>query len=142
MVSVACQRGFFAEVDEGGVAVVGAEQQEAAAAEVAGDGMDDGQGKAGGHGGIDRVAAGAEDIEAGVGGQVMDGDDHAVRGADRLLGKIGKRVLRALLSGGEGGEGERGDREDGKTGEVMPSIHSVGQDSASAAERASRAGAG
>ena len=51
------QRSFFAEVDEGGVAVVGAQQQEAAAAEVAGDGMHDGEGEAGGDGGVDGVAA-------------------------------------------------------------------------------------
>jgi hypothetical protein len=57
---------------------VGAQEQKAAAAQVAGRGMDHGQSKAGGHGGVHGVAARAQDFEAGVGGEVMDADHHAV----------------------------------------------------------------
>ena len=79
---------MFAEVEKGRVAVVGAEEQEPASAEIAGYGMDDGESEAGGYSGVDGVASGFEDLEAGVGGEVMDADDHSVFGADGLLAAI------------------------------------------------------
>ncbi len=84
--------------------VVGTQQQKASAAQVAGRRMHHGQRKAGGHGGVYRVAARAQHLNAGIRGQVMDADHHAMRRAHRLLVAIGYRVLRALLGGEENGE--------------------------------------
>ena len=57
------------------------DEHEAAAADVAGLRVDDGEGEADGHGCVDGVAALLEDLDAGVGGVVVDGDDHGVAGA-------------------------------------------------------------
>jgi hypothetical protein len=46
--------------------------------------VDDGEGEADGYGCVDRVTALFEDGEAGVGGVMMDGDDHGVFGASGL----------------------------------------------------------
>ena len=62
--------------------------------------MNNSESKAGGYGGVDGVAAGAKDFNAGVGCEMMDADDHAMLGADRLLVKVRDHVLRALLGGG------------------------------------------
>ena len=70
MVSVAARGAFSRIVDEGGSAIVHAQQQESAAAQIAGDGMHHGEREAGGHGRIDGVAAFLEDFEACVGGEV------------------------------------------------------------------------
>ena len=80
--------------------------------------MDDGEGKAGGHGGIHGVAALAQDLEAGVGGKVVHADHHAVARADGLLAAPGQHVLlrglgrgedrRAGNNGGESGKEKRG----------------------------------
>jgi hypothetical protein len=80
------------------VAVVGAKKQEATTAQVAGNGMNDGQSKTGGHGCVDSIAARAKDFNTGVGGQMVNTDHHAVLGSDGLLVKIRDHVLRALLS--------------------------------------------
>jgi len=71
---------------------VGAEEKEAAATKIAGDGMNDGERKAGGYSCVDGVAAGLEDLETGVGGEVMNADDHAVPGAGGLLAAVGERL--------------------------------------------------
>ncbi len=97
------ERGLLAEVDEGGFSVVGAQQQKAAAAQVAGRRMHYGQGKAGGHGGVHGVAARAQRFQSGIGGQVVDADHHAVPRAHRLFIAI---IHCALL-----GEGKRGNEE-------------------------------
>ena len=104
---------------------MGAQEQEPATAEVAGGGMDDGEGKAGGDGGVDCVAAGAEGFKAGVGGEVVDADDHSVTGADGLLVEVGNHVLGGLLGCGGDGDGERGAGEGGQDGEKGPSGHGV-----------------
>ena len=93
-----------------GFAVVVADEHEAAAAEVSSCGVDDGEGKADGDGCVDGVAALLQDGKAGVGGVVVDGDDHGVFGADRLVG--------LLREGGVGSE-EGGNQSsgDGKCGE-------------------------
>jgi hypothetical protein len=88
--------------------------------------MDNGESKACGHGGVNSVAAGAEDFNAGISGEMVDADDHPMLGADRLLVKIGDHVLRALLSG----SGKRKKRkydgcEDGRDGEWVPLGHGV-----------------
>ena len=57
-----------------------ADEHEAAAADVSGGGVDDGEGEADGYGCVDGVAALLEDGDAGVGGVVLDGDDHGVGG--------------------------------------------------------------
>ena len=53
------------------VPVVGAEQQKAAAAQVAGRRMHHGQRKARGHGGVHRVAARLQHLNPCIGGEVM-----------------------------------------------------------------------
>ena len=63
--------------------------------------------KAGGHGGVDRVAALAQNFKAGVGGKMVHADDHAVPRAHRLLVAIGNHVLRALLDAVVGGDKKR-----------------------------------
>jgi hypothetical protein len=67
-----------------------ADEHEAASAEVAGERVYDGESEVHGDCGVNGVASGVEDFEAGVGGVVFDGDDHGVRSADgldvRLLG--------------------------------------------------------
>jgi hypothetical protein len=62
-----------------------ADEHEASAANVACGGIDDGQGEAYGYGCVDGVAALLEDFYPGVGGVVLDGDDHGVLGADGLV---------------------------------------------------------
>ena len=74
-----------------------ADEHEASAADVASLGIDDGEGEAYGYGCVDGVAALLEDGDAGVGGVVVDGDDHRVLGADGFVGL--------------GGEGDGGERE-------------------------------
>ena len=82
--------GLFAVVEEVGFAVLVADEHEAAAADVAGCGVDDGEGEADGYGCVDGVAALFEDGDAGVGGVVLDGDDHGVGGAGGLdVGLLG-----------------------------------------------------
>ena len=67
-----------------------ADEHEAASAEVSGEGIDDGEREADGYGCIDGVAALLEDGDAGVGGVVLDGDDHGVLGACGLeVGLLG-----------------------------------------------------
>ena len=92
------ERGLLAVVDEDVFAGVLVDEHESAAAEVAGEGVDDGEREADGDGGVDGIAAGLQDSDAGVGGEVMHGDDHGVRGADGLVvleqerGLAGSRV--------------------------------------------------
>ena len=85
--------GLLAVVKEVGFAVLVADEHEAASAEVAGEGVDDGEGEVHGDGGVDGVAALLEDLDASVSRVVLDGDDHGVRGAGwfdvGLLGKCG-----------------------------------------------------
>ena len=103
----------FAVVQKSGPALVervvrGADQHEAAAADVARLRQNHGEGEADGHGGIDGVAARAEDFQSGVGGVVVDRDDHGVRGAHGGLAGYGRgRCLRVggrRQCGGEQGE--------------------------------------
>ena len=49
-------------------------------------GEDDGEGEAYGYGCVDGVAAVLEDFDAGVGGVVVDADDHGVAGAHGRCG--------------------------------------------------------
>lgn len=86
------------------------DEHEAAAAEVAGEGVDDGQREAGGDGGVHRVAALLEDFAAGLGGELVGGGDHA-------LGAHGRGALGA--EGARGGqEGEQGSERDGQAERV------------------------
>ncbi len=102
---------FLAVIDEGGLAGVIADQHESAAAQVAGGGMDDGQRKSGGDGGVDRVAALLQDLDTGIGREVMHADHHAVARADGLAFGVGGGGAGGLL-GGECGR-KCGDREEG-----------------------------
>ena len=124
------ERGLLAEVDEGGLAVMGAEEEKAAAAQVAGRRMHHCQGKAGGHGGVHGVAALAQEFKAGVGGEVVDADHHSMPRALGLLGKVGSGVgnpvHRALLGDGWSGGRERGADQGSQDGEKRPSIHGCG----------------
>ncbi len=85
-----------------------ADEHEAAAAEIAGLGVDDGEGEADGYGGVDGVAALLQDVDAGVGGVVLDGDDHGVGGGDGDLGLEGDGHEGEESDGGEGASGQVG----------------------------------
>ena len=92
---------LFAVIDKRRPAVVHAQEQESAAAQVAGEGMDNGEGKAGGHSRIHRIAAFFQDFKAGVGGKVVNADHHAVARTDGLLAAPGQDVLLRGLGRGE-----------------------------------------
>ena len=77
-----------------------AEEHKAAPAEIARGGMNDCKSKARGYGGINGVTALAQDFKAGVGGKMLDADDHSILGSDRLLVQIGNHVLWGLLDRG------------------------------------------
>jgi hypothetical protein len=70
-----------------------ADEHEASAADVACCRIDDREREADGYSCIDGIAALLEDFDAGVGGVVLDGDDHGVLAADGLVGWF----LRGLL---------------------------------------------
>ncbi len=80
--------GFFAVVEEVCFAVLVADEHKATAADIAREGVNDRESKADGHGCVDGVASLLEDLDAGVGGVVMDGDDYGVLGADGLFGRL------------------------------------------------------
>src|SRR5208283_6026803 len=65
-------RRFFAEVDEVSFPGGAAEKKKAASAQISGLGMDDGEREAGGDGGIDSVATGAQHLDAGARGELVD----------------------------------------------------------------------
>ena len=90
-----------------------ADEHEAAAADVSGCGIDDGKGETDGYGCVNGVAAGFEDFDAGIGGVVLDGDDHRVLGARRFFGGgcLGCRL--GYECGGDEGDGESGRNETG-----------------------------
>jgi hypothetical protein len=67
-----------------------AEKHEAASAEISGLGMDDGEGEAGGHGGIHGVASGLQHLDAGAGGELVDAGDDGV-GSVRRAQRRGRR---------------------------------------------------
>ena len=104
-----CGGGLFAVVEEVGFAVVVADEHESATANVSGRGIDDGQGEAYGYGCVYGVATLFEDGEAGVGGVVVDGDDHGVFGAGGLVG-CGERGGGGLGLEGRGEECNDGGR--------------------------------
>lgn len=82
---------LLAVVEEVRLAMLIADEHEAASAEVAGEGVDDGKGEVYGDGCVDGVAALFKDGEAGVGGIVFDGDDHGVGGAGGFeIGLLGE----------------------------------------------------
>jgi hypothetical protein len=69
-----------AGVDEVGVTGLHADEHEASAADVAGLGEDDGEREADRDGRVHGIAAGLQDLDAGVGGVVVDADHHRVFG--------------------------------------------------------------
>ena len=74
---------------------------EAAAADVAGARIGDGQRKAGGDRGIDRIAALPQDVGADLRGEPLLRHHHAMLGGDGANGgEIGRRVGAALLRNG------------------------------------------
>ena len=73
----------LAEIDEGGAPVMEANGHEPAAAKIAGLGKGDRQRIADGNGGIDRIAAGLEHVDPGLGRQPVGADDHAMLGSNR-----------------------------------------------------------
>ena len=88
-----------------------ADEHEAAAPEVSGAGISDGEGKAYGYGGVDGVAALFENGEACVRRIALAGDDHGVLGAGGFCG-----LLSGLLRGGGLGREEGGAEGDGQGG--------------------------
>jgi hypothetical protein len=99
---VKARRGDLAVVDGDHALVLGGvDEHEAAAADAAAERVGDAERGRRGHRGVDRVAAGVEDLHRGQAGLVRDGGDRAaVAGVDRLLRQ------RA-----EGGHHERGGEE-------------------------------
>jgi hypothetical protein len=76
----------LAEIDERGASVGQAHQHEAPASDVSGRGVGHRQGEPHGHRGVDRVAAGAKNLDAGLGGVAFPRDHHGVPRAHRLRG--------------------------------------------------------
>jgi hypothetical protein len=115
------------------MAVFGAQKHKPAAAEIAGGGMNDSQRKAGSHGRVDGIAPAAQHLNTGVGGQMVDADDHAMPGSDRLFVEIGNHVRTALLDWALGSnlalrgdrDWERSAREGSQDGKTGPSNHGV-----------------
>jgi hypothetical protein len=81
---------LFAKVDEVSFAVGEAEEHEAAAAEISGLGMNDGEGETGGHGGVNGVAAGVEHLDSGTRGKFVDAGDERVRSVSGAQGSRGR----------------------------------------------------
>ena len=79
-----------------------ADEHEAASAEVAGEGIDDGEGEVYRNGCVDCVSTFFEDLDACVGGVVLNSDDHGVGGACWL--EIGLLRLKGCRKEGEGDE--------------------------------------
>ena len=73
----------FTKIDERAAAVGETHQHEAAAAEIAGEGMRDGQRKADRHRRVHGVAAGFQHRDANVGGEWLLRDDHALARKNR-----------------------------------------------------------
>ena len=90
--------GVLAVVDGRDRAVGHADHHEAAPADVAGPGVHDGQGKAGGHGRVHGVAAFLEHLDARRGGGALRRDDHSVLGV--LGDRGGRRGRRPSVGGG------------------------------------------
>ena len=101
-----CGRSLFAVVEEVGFAMLVADEHEAAAADISGCGVHDRERKAHGYGSVYCVAALFQDGYAGIGGIVMNADDHGVGCAGRLE----VRLLGFAPRGGkrEGGEQKQG----------------------------------
>jgi len=91
------------------MAVAHANEHEAAAAEVSGERICDGEGEVSGYGRVDGIAALLEDGDAGVGCVVLDGYDHGVGGAGGgeagLLGLCGGKAGCGGDGCGDGAEG-------------------------------------
>ena len=119
-VAAGCGWGFFAVVKKVGFAVAVADEHKSASADVAGRGIDDGKSEAYGYGCVDCVATLLEDFDAGVGGVVLDGDDHGVLGADGLFGDG------SCLGCEGGGEESEFDGDRNKTGSDVHSRVSKG----------------
>jgi len=56
-----------------------AEKKKTASAEISGLGMDHGEHEAGGHGGINGIATGAQHLDAGARGELVDAGDNGMR---------------------------------------------------------------
>jgi hypothetical protein len=97
------------------------DEHESAAADVACGWMDDGEREADGDGCVDGVAAFFQNLDTGVGGKVVNGDDHGVRFADGLIVLELESDLAGVVSGGvlrrrRGlGGSERCSKKDGKS---------------------------
>ena len=110
------QRSFLAEIDKRRLAVMRAQKKESAAAQVARDGMHDGQRKPGGHGCVHGVAAFTKDVEARIRREVMHAHHHAVRCPNRLFAAIGQHVLFAFLRRNAGGQETAGRKNGSQNG--------------------------
>ncbi len=86
--------GGLAEIDERLAPVGELDRHESAAAQAAGRGEHHAERVADGHRGVDRVAALLQDVDAGFGGEMLAGDDHAVARSDGRL-RCGQRIRAA-----------------------------------------------
>ena len=118
------QRGFFAKVDETWLFRRGyADSRKPPPPRLPAAGCDDGESETGCHGGVHSVAALAQHLKPGIGGQVVHAHNHSVAGANRLLVEVGNHVLRAFLGGGVNGKRKRCADSGSQDGEEKPSIH-------------------
>ena len=122
-------RCLLAEVDGGRLAVGEADHHKAAAADVAGGGVGDGQREPGGDGGVNGVAAVGQHIAPSLTGNRAGRDDHALRGVDGgAWGPDGSRFLRAEGKGKDGaGQPETGGHASGQGGEGHGSAEGGGE---------------
>ncbi len=102
-----CQRGFFAEIEEGLAPIRQLHGHEPAAAEVARRGVHHRQRVAHRHGRIHRVAAGLEHVHAHMRGQMLGRDHHAIFTGHRGLGGGLYAADRQHQCGGNQGTAQR-----------------------------------
>ena len=88
-IHIFCGRGrrFLAEVDETSLALGVAKEHEAAATEIAGLRMDDGERKAGGDCGIDGIASGVQHFDSGTRCEFVHACHDGLRGVRRTQGR-------------------------------------------------------
>jgi hypothetical protein len=95
-------RSFFAEVDEVGFAGRGAKEEKSSAADVAGLGMDDGEGKSGGDGGVNGIASRLHHLNASAGSELVNAGHNGMR-------RMGGAQRRGCGADGEDGREGYGD---------------------------------
>ncbi len=92
------QRSFLAVVDKKVLTRMLVDEHEAAATDVACGRMDDSERKSNCDRGVDRIAAGLQNLNPGIGGQMMDSHHHCVRRAHWLIVFEHQRSVASIVS--------------------------------------------